>query len=597
MYRFLNKDGEWVETSWERFKEKSEQTGLGFAKLGVKEGDKILVLAGNCPQALGIDYAAYMNRAVTVPLMLNISTENLKNVLVQTKPAVVIFEDARQWPAVKEALEAVPSLHPLKILSIETDGVQEANRDDVIWLDDLIDVPYSPEIRALVDSRTEAGTPDDEAMIIFTSGTQSRFRGVVICHKQFNACVEMYDHRLSYLKDDTVSLSALPLSHIFERTWSYFCFYKGVFVGFCKDLKDIHKVISEVDPNVMCCVPHFWEEIYKDCLKYINSLSWAKRQMVSRALFIGKVRNLHYKRLGLKVPKLLESEYQLWNRKLFSKLRKAIGITRPIVFPTAAATLNEQILIFFRKCGFNIALGYGLTEATATVAAFPEVGYNVGTVGKALKNTELKISNIGEILIKSPTIMKGYFNDPEATRKIIDSDGFLHTGDRGYLTPTGDLVLSGRIKDMYRTSEGDWFSPQQIETVMLQNCYIEQIAVVGDNKEYLIALIYPALAALRETVKSRGYIFPGDAELLRSAEAKQLIREEISKIETAIGSSFRIHNIAIITQPFTPENGELTATGKLRRNIIMAHYERTIDSLYPADESSFTALSSPHRKK
>ena len=382
------------------------------------------------------------------------------------------------------------------------------------------------------------------------------------------------------LSDRDTSLCFLPLSHIFEKAWTYLCLDYGMMVSVNADPKAITKVIRRVRPTCMCSVPRFWEKVYTAVMVKMESVGPVKRLMIRRALKAGSMRNLKYVRTGRRVPALLEKRYNFYNSLVFKPILRAAGIENGNLFPTAGAPVSPKIVEFFRAIGVPMMVGYGLSETTATVTCFPTVDYEIGTVGTPIPGVEVRTGKDNEILVKGPTVMKGYFHNEKETREAFTEDGWFRTGDAGALDAAGDLTLTERLKDLFKTSNGKYIAPQMLETQLAQDKYIEQVAIIGDCRKYVTAIIIPAFKALREYARQKKIAFVTNADLIRNIDIRRLIQEHIDKIQQNLASYEKVKRFILLPHEFSVESGELTNTLKLRRPVINRRYASEIESMY-----------------
>ena len=330
----------------------------------------------------------------------------------------------------------------------------------------------------------------------------------------------------------------------------------------------------------MCSVPRFWEKVYTKVQDKISTTRGLTKIMFERALSTGAKRNLEYVRLGRRVPWLLEMRYKFYDRLVFSRLRKIIGIDNGRFFPTAGAPLSSAIVEFLHACGINIIIGYGLSETTATVACYPTVGWEIGTVGTVLDGVEVKIGDNNEILVKGPTVMKGYYGRPDTDNSVFTPDGWFRTGDAGCIDNTGALVLTERIKDLFKTSNGKYIAPQAIESRLGEDRYIEQVAVIGDQRKYVTAFIVPAFEALKDYARRKGINFSSIDDLVNNEEIRAFIAERIEKLQRGLAAFEKIKKFTLLPREFTIEAGELTNTLKIRRPVINSAYADEIEAMY-----------------
>ncbi|MDE6395302.1 MAG: AMP-binding protein, partial [Duncaniella sp.] len=333
-------------------------------------------------------------------------------------------------------------------------------------------------------------------------------------------------------------------------------------------------------PTCMCAVPRFWEKVYTAVQDKIASMNPVARNMVYLALKIGHKRNLDYKRRGLKAPWWLEKSYRFFDRKVFSMLRGAIGIDNPNIFPTAGAPVSPELVEFFHSAGLYLMTGYGLSETTATVTCFPNIDYEIASVGTAIPWVQVKIDDNSEVLVKGPTVMREYYNKPEATAEAFTADGWFRTGDAGYMDAHGALFLTDRIKDLFKTSNGKYVAPQAIETRLGTDKFIEQVAVIGDSRKYVSALIVPSYAALREWADSKKIPYTSDADLAADPQVHEMMERRIESLLKGFAPYERIKRFTLMPHEFTMDNGELTNTLKIKRRVINEHYAREIEAMY-----------------
>ena len=309
-------------------------------------------------------------------------------------------------------------------------------------------------------------------------------------------------------------------------------------------------------------------------------MSPLSRLMVKRSIHVGKRRNCHYRRLGLPAPWLLEKEYRFWDRKIFSRLKKAIGIPDPNFFPTAGAPLSDKICEFMRAVGIDIIIGYGLSETTATVACFPDTGWELGTVGVPLPGIKVRIDDNGEILVKGGTVTPGYYNNPEANAAAFTDDGYFRTGDAGHFTPSGALVLTERVKDLFKTSNGKYIAPQMMESRLAENKYIDEVAVIGDRRKFVTALVVPNLSHLRRWADDKGIDTDDTIALVANPKVVDFIMSQIQNYQKDIADFEKIKRITLLPHHFSIMNGEVTNTMKVRRPILARNYADIIEKMY-----------------
>lgn len=572
-------NGEWKPTSWNEFNYDVNTIACALEILGVKEFDNLAVFSANRPEILVTDFASYYNRAVPISIYATSSYDQVKYIINDAGVEILFVGNDTQYDIALKALDECPTLRQIIIYD---DIKRRENDKTTLLFSQLMKLGESAtaNCRDEVKRRREASMPDDTATIIYTSGTTGEPKGAILPHSNFNAAMLIHRDRLTMLSDNDTSVCFLPLSHIFEKAWSYFCLYMGMKISINLDPREIQSTVKNRRPTCMCSVPRFWEKAYTAIQEKLGSMSGLKKWMAVRALKIGRIRNLKYHRVGKKAPWLIERQYAFFEKKVFTPLKKAIGIENGNIFPTAGAPLSATIVEFFHSCGINIVIGYGLSETTATVTCYPTVGYELGTVGTVMPEIQVKIGAENEILVKGPTVMKGYYNKPEATAQAFTADGWFRTGDAGRIDESGALVLTERIKDLFKTSNGKYIAPQALESRLGEDKYIEQVAVIGDQRKYVTAIIIPAFEALKEYARKKQIKYRSLEDLVKNSDIRKMIEERIEKLQRNFAGFERIKKFTLLPTAFTMETGELTNTLKIRRPVINAKYAREIEAMY-----------------
>ncbi len=584
-YRFCwRKDGEWLPTSWAEFALQVDVAAKALAALGLLEKDTIAVCSPNTPQILITEFGAFRNRIACIPIYAS-SVQAQFDFIVRDGGAKVIFVgDKHQYPMAYRHWKSNPSVK--RIVVFKNDGLILHEDDTVtIFWDDFIRLGMNAprETADEVKARSERRLPDDMATLIYTSGTTGEPKGVVISHSNYDAAIEKHMQILHAIKDTDLSMAFLPMSHILEKAWCYFCICRGLTIAVNYDPRVIADTIHTVHPNLMCCVPRFWEKVYAGVREKIEEMSPLQKAMIRRALKTGKARNLKYLRTGRRVPWLVEKEYRFWDARVFSRLKHAVGIPDPNFFPTAGAPLSDTICEFFRSIGIDIIIGYGLSETTATVSFFPPVGYEIGTVGVPLPGLDVRIDSNGEILVRGATVTPGYYNNPDANEAAFTDDGYFRTGDAGHFTTDGALVLTERVKDLFKTSNGKYIAPQMMESRLAENKYIDEVAVIGDRRKFVTALIVPNLSQLRAWAASQGIGTDDSETLMQDRRVIAFIMSEIEAYQKDIADFERIRRITLLPHHFSIMNGEVTNTMKVRRPVVSRNYADLIERMYSDD--------------
>ncbi len=582
-YRFCwRKDGEWLSTSWAEFAVQVEVAGKALAAMGLLEKDTVAVCSPNTPQILITEFGAFRNRIAVIPIYSSSVQSQYDFIVSNGKARVLFVGDKHQYPMAYEYWKAHPE-QIMKIVIFKNDGLTLREDDTVsIFWDDFIRIGMQADndVVAEVSARMERGLPEDMATLIYTSGTTGEPKGVVITHHNYDECIEKHMKLLKGLSDRDLSMAFLPMSHILEKAWCFFLLSKGVPIAVNYDPRLIQDTIHDVHPSVMCCVPRFWEKVYAGVKEKIAGMSRTQRWMVNRAIAIGKKRNIKYVRVGKQAPWLVEKEYQFWNRRVFQKLKDAIGIPNPNFYPTAGAPLSDTICEFMRSVGINVIIGYGLSETTATVSCFPDVGWEIGTVGIPLPGIKVRIDTNGEILVKGGTVTPGYYENPEANAAAFTEDGYFRTGDAGHFTASGALVLTERVKDLFKTSNGKYIAPQMMESRLAENKYIDEVAVIGDQRKFVTALVVPNLSQLRKWAAEKGLDGEDTEQLVKNPKVVEFIMSQIQNYQKDIAEYEKIKRITLLPHHFSIMNGEVTNTMKVRRPIVARNYAAQIEAMY-----------------
>lgn len=582
-YRFCwRKDGEWQSTSWADFKAQVEVAGKALARLGLMEKDNIAVCSPNTPQILITELGAFRNRLASIPIYASSSQEQFDFIVDNGSARVIFVGDSHQYPLAYDYWKRHRD-KILKIVIFKNDELRLEGDDTVsIFWDDFVRLGMEApdDIAREVERRMKEGLPEDMATLIYTSGTTGEPKGVAITHRNYDAAIEMHLKLLHQVSDKDLSMAFLPMSHILEKAWCFFCITKGIAVAVNYDPRLIQDTIHSVHPNIMCCVPRFWEKVYAGVKEKIAEMSRFQRVLVNRAVKCGKKRNLGYVRLGKKVPWLLEKEYAFWDKNIFYKLKHAIGIPDPNMFPTAGAPISDKIVEFLRSVGIEVVVGYGLSETTATVSFYPPIDYEIGTVGIPLPGLEVRIDKTGEILVKGDTVTPGYYNNPEANEAAFTDDGFFRTGDAGYFTRNGALVLTERIKDLFKTSNGKYIAPQMLESRLAENKYIDEVAVIGDQRKFVTALVVPNLSQLRKWAEEKGIEYVNTEKFVANPVVVEFVKAQIDGVQKDVAEYEKIKRITLLPHHFSIMNGEVTNTMKVRRPVVAKRYAREIEAMY-----------------
>lgn len=568
--------GNWNPTSWNQFNELVSKAALAFASVGINVQENVALCSQNMAEYLITEFGLFQNRAVSVPIYATSSSAQMEYIINDASVRYLFVGEQPQYDNAWKASSNCPTL--IQIIIFDPKVKKHQLDKSSIYLSDFLQTAESINARQDVTERIATAIPEDAAAILYTSGTTGEPKGAVLLHSNFLEAMRTHPGRLPDLSDKDLSMCFLPMTHVFEKTWVLLCLTVGTEVAINHDPKTIQLTIKEVRPTVMCSVPRFWEKVYEAVQEKINSSGAITRKVFLDAIETGRKHNLLYLNEGKKPPLALSLKYKLYDKTIYTLLKKTIGIERGNFFPTAGAALSDTINIFLHSVGINILYGYGLTESTATVCCYWKTGYKIGTVGTIMPGVEVKIDENNEILLKGKTIIKGYYNKPEENAKSF-VDGWFKTGDAGALDGNR-LIMRERIKDLYKTSNGKYIAPQAIETKMGEDKYIDQIAAIGNKRKYVTALIVPAYGALLKYAQENKIECTAMNELVNNEQIIELYRNRINALQDEFASYEQIRKFTLLPEPFSMEKGELTNTLKMRRAAIEEGYAIEIEKMY-----------------
>jgi long-chain acyl-CoA synthetase len=569
-------DDEWTKLSWVAMAKQVSTLAKALIELGVSEQQRVAQFSQNKAENLIVDFALFADRAVMVPMYATSSVSQVEYIVNDAEIEIIFVGDQHQYNV---ALEVLENSKFLKKIIVFEKNVVFTNTNHTMYFADLLKIGEKSTEHFEVQQRQSEAVGKDISCILYTSGTTGNPKGVMLPHSCFKEAMRTHSYKLTSITDKDVSIAFLPLSHVFERTWCYFCLFKGVTIYINENPTDIQKTIKDVRPTLMCSVPRFWEKVYIGVQENISKFSPIMKRIVSLAITTGYKYNIDYLRIGKKPDGFLKLKYGIFDKLIFSKVKDTLGIEKANMFPTAGAKLSDNILVFFRSIGIPIVYGYGLTESTATVTCFDYTDYEMGTVGTIMPDLKVRIGDENEIQIKGKTIFSGYFNKPEANAAAFTEDGWFKTGDAGYIKDNA-IVMTERIKDLFKTSNGKYIAPQEIETRLGTDKYIEQVAVIGDERNYVTAIITPSIPALEAYAKKNKIDYDNLDDLLKLPEIYVFLQNRIADLQKGMANYEQIKKFTLIRKNFSIETGELTNTLKIRRSVILQKYQSQIDEMY-----------------
>ena len=568
---------EWKSLSWNDFSTKVKTVSNALLNMGVKVQENIGVFSQNCPQYLFCDYGAWGVRAVTIPFYATSSEQQIQYIVNDAKIRFLFVGEQEQYDKAKRVMSLCPTLERIVVF----DASVALNRSDAnaIYFDDFLKLGEGFPRQTEVAKLSSEATFEDLANILYTSGTTGDSKGVMLTYGQYHAALAANAKCVNVREEDRV-LDFLPFAHIFEKAWAILSVSVGDRLIINNDPKRVQQSMRETNPTCMSAVPRFWEKVYAGVMEKIENSSTVSQRIFNYALSVGRKHNIDYLSRGKRPPMSLSIKYNTINKTLFAKIRKELGLVNPNIFPTAGAAISPHIEEFVHSVGINMIAGYGLTESLATVTCDHHgEPYTVGSVGRFVDGLEMKISEEGEVLLKGPTIFKGYYNRKDVTEESFTPDGFFKTGDVGYIK-NGELFLTERIKDLFKTSNGKYIAPQMVESRLMVDKYIDQIAIIADERKFVSALIVPEYRLLEAYAQSRGKINLSTEELCADADVNAMLKERIDTLQQQFAYYEQVKRFTILPAPFTMESGELTNTLKLRRRVVNERYKAIIDKMY-----------------
>lgn len=554
-------NGEWVSTSSKELVEKAILLSKGLLDFGIKKGDRIAIVSNNRTEWHLTDLAIQQIGAVNVPIYSNINPEDYNYILNDCGARLVFVSDEEILGKIQQIKDKVPSLEKIftynKIQS-------ESNYTDLLNSSSTIDIE---EIRNTV-------TGNDLATLIYTSGTTGNPKGVMLTHNNFISNVLASEARLPIAREQK-ALSFLPLCHVFERMLDYLYIYKSVSIYYAESMDTIADNLKEVKPQLFATVPRLLEKVYDKIVAKGTDLTGIKKRLFFWAL-----------ELGLKYDPIIDGGFwynlqlKLANKIIFSKWREALG-GNVIAIVSGGAALQPRLARVFASANIPVLEGYGLTETSPVIGVnslLPN-GRMIGTIGKPLENLDVKIAEDGEIIVKGPSIMKGYYNKPELTAEVIDADGYFHTGDIGEFI-NGFLKITDRKKEIFKTSGGKYIAPQVMENKFKESRFIEQLMVIGEGEKHAAAIIQPDFAFLEGWCNRKNVEYNNPSDAIKNKAVIDRITKEVEELNKGFAHYEQIKKFELVDTQWGIPSGELTPTLKLKRKFILTKYQNLVDKIY-----------------
>ncbi|MFN6963693.1 MAG: AMP-dependent synthetase/ligase [Pyrinomonadaceae bacterium] len=548
---------------------------LGLADIGIGAGDKVAVISENRPEWSLTDLALLSLRAVNIPIYTTQAVEQIRYILENSGAKLLLVSGRKLFKHAEEAIRSVERIERVVFFDDEAGGADERatllsaverRGEAIAEKDDKAFEELLSQVRA-----------DDLATIIYTSGTTGEPKGVMLTHDNFVSNIVAISKGLPIRSDDR-SLAVLPLSHIFERTVFYVLCSNGVSINYCASFDQLGAHLQEVKPTIMTAVPRLFEQVYHKIVKKGKAAGGWRTSLFDWALEVGQEYWSH-RDMHEHVPAALAAKHAVADRLVFAKWRAGVG-GRLRFFVSGGAPLSKKLSYAFWAAGIPILQGYGMTEACVVCANRPDDN-KVGSIGVPFEGIEMRIAQTdGEILIRGRNVMQGYYNDPEATAKAIDADGFYHTGDVGYQDADGHFYITDRIKDLFKLSNGKYVAPLQVESLLKQSPLISQAVVVGSGRKQVGALVVPEWEALKEALKSEG-VDTGRSreELCEDPYVVKLVQRDAVELTRELSDYERVKRVYLLPREFSIDKGEMTPTLKIKRSVIDEKFAEAIDEI------------------
>lgn len=567
----------WQSVSWNQFSLRVKQVSNALLNIGAKPHDKIAVFSQNCVHYLYTDFGAYGIKVCSIPFYATSSEQQIQYMITDGQVRFLFVGEQDQYDKAHRVFALCPSLERIIIFD---SSVRISTHDPAaLYFKDFIklgeNLPRQTEVEALYQS----ASMDDMANILYTSGTTGDSKGVMLTYGQYDAALRANDEVVPVSEKDRV-INFLPFTHIFERGWAYLCLSEGAQLIINTYPHEIQESMRQVHPTCMCSVPRFWEKVYIAVKAKMDEAGSVQKKLFYHALAVGRKRNIEYIANGKRPPLTLELEYKIINKTILSMVRKQLGLEHPNIFPTAGAYVSPEVEEFVLSVGIGMVVGYGLTESLATVSCVHlDKKFTIGSVGRPISSIQIKIGEDNEILLKGPTITKGYYHRDTTNAKVFDEEGYFRTGDAGYMKD-GELFLTERIKDLFKTSNGKYIAPQQVESLLLVDKFIDQVAVIADQRKFVSALIVPEFRLVEDWAREHHIAFSSREDLCANEQVKKMLQERINTLQQQLAYYEQIKRITLLPHHFSMESGELTNTLKIRRPIINKNYQAEIDKMY-----------------
>lgn len=566
----------WKYLSGAEVVERVKRIAAGLASLGVKAGDRVAIISENRPEWSFVDLAILSLRAVNVPIYTTQAVEQIRFILENSGAKILFVSGKKLWKHAENAVQSVERLE--KLVFFDSEGKPEGNSRAMTLADvEAKGDEFNKIDRDAIDRAMAEIETTDLATIIYTSGTTGEPKGVMLSHENFVSNIVAISNGLPIRSSDR-SLAVLPLSHIFERTVFYVLCSNGVSIHYCAAFDQLASHLQEVKPTIMTAVPRLFEQVYHKIVKKGKAAGGWKTKLFEWALEVGQEYS-DAKDKHVAISPILAAKQAVANRLVFSKWREGVGGSLKF-FVSGGAPLSKKLSYAFWAAGIPILQGYGMTEGCVTCANRPEDN-KVGSIGRPFEGIEMKIAEKdGEVLIRGKNVMQGYYNNPEETAKVLDDEGYYHTGDVGYQDNDGHFYITDRLKDLFKLSNGKYVAPLQVESLLKQSPLVSQPVVVGSGRKQVGALIVPDWDALKEEMKAEGHRATGSREeLCEDPQFIKRVQRDAIELTRELSDYERVKRVYLLPREFSIDKGEMTPTLKIKRGVIDEKFSEAIDEI------------------
>lgn len=565
----FKENGEWKSISSDELVSRAENIAAGLYSLGIERGDRVAILAPNSPNWTISDAACQISAVVDVPIYTTLTPDTVSYVLRNSGAKLIFLEDEESYLHLKDAIEKCDSLSHVVLFK-----EPKENNSEVMTLEELSllsdEKPDFEKIRSEIDA-------DDIATLIYTSGTTGDPKGVMLTHENLVSNLIDCGEHFSFSNNE-IPLSVLPLSHVFERTGMYLYLFNGMKIHYAESIEKVPDNLQEVRPTIFVGVPRLFEKVYASAKLKAAQASPLKEKLFDWAIDVAK-KQASFTEENREIPTGLSLRFKVADKLVFSKLKEFFG-GRLRLCITGGAALSDNIFLIFTGAGIPIMQGYGLTETSPVITTNNPVNVKLGTVGKPIRHVRVRIAKDGEIEVAGPSVMRGYYNNPEATEGTFSEDGWFKTGDIGELTDDGFLRITDRKKELFSTSGGKNIAPSPIEQMIKGSRFVSQVVIVGNSRKFVSALIVPDFEQVRSLAEAKGWPIDSKDEFVTSQEVVDHYLNEVKVNCEGLARYESVKKVALLTEELTVEGGELTPTLKIKRRIIDEKYESVINRIY-----------------